>query len=726
LPTLTHDQLAALARSGVTNRGIEATLGRAMTADERAAVDRARVVAQLQREVRRSKAPKSNAQRQAEHVARRSEIGPIPPPKDPARREACRLDMLRFGLTYCMLPAAGAILKRPPSEKMMDYIRALQDSYLDDRMVHPVFPRGKGKTAWLKIGELWAASYGHRRYLFLGAANQTNADAILNDVWECMEESEPYAEDFPEVAIPVRALEGRMQRCAVQTCDGKLTKIKRGKDRICFPRIKGSPSSGVLFISRGRESGVRGLVKGSQRPDHVAIDDPQTRKTAKSETGCDDIAAWITGDVLGLAGHDRSISACLTTTPIYAGDVSDTFGDPDLHPEWTTIRVPMVLKWPERSDLWDEYLERRRRDELMGLVNFPNATDFYRQNRAEMDRGAVVLDDKDGDPKTELSAVQHVYNLLFKHGKDSFASEFQLSPPRGSAAFTLTAKMVASNLSLTPRFECPEGFHAAVAFVDCMSRDALRWVVVAVGSQRRSTVIAYGRYPEKGAVFEPNALVTEQNKLFAVALDNLINLLCGTVIKSAGGNVRLSGIGVDRGWKPRIVEWVCSRSKHSAILYPALGYAWSKYAPERPDGKARANVLGVGDHCYLAKGKGFRYLGQHADYWREYAQRSFLAPALTAGASAIYGADMSEHHSFASEIVAETLADKGVGQNGTEFWRWVKRPGTSNHYLDCFSGALMLASWLRLFDATQTLAKRPGAGNRPKRKPRLKLIRKGV
>jgi hypothetical protein len=466
-------------------------------------------------------------------------------------------------------------------------------------------------------------------------------------------------------------------------------------------------------------------VKGSQRPDHVAIDDPQTRKTAKSETGCDDIAAWITGDVLGLAGHDRAMSACLTTTPIYAGDVSDTFGDPDLHPEWTTIRVPMVLQWPERSDLWDEYLERRRRDELMGLVNFPNATEFYRQHRAEMDRGAVVLDDKDGDPKTELSAIQHAYNLLFKHGRDAFEAEFQLSPPRGSAAFALTAKMVASNLSLTPRFECPEGFHGAVAFIDCMSRDALRWVVVAVGSQRRAVVIGYGRYPETGAVFEPNALVTEQNKLFAVALDNLINLLCGTVIKSAGRNVRLSGIGIDRGWKPRIVEWVCARSKHSAILYPCLGYAWSKYAPERQDGKARANVIGVGDHCYLAQGKGFRYLGQHADYWREYAQRSFLAPALTAGASAIYGTDMSEHHSFAVEIVAETLADKGVGQNGTEFWRWVKRPGAQNHYLDCFSGSLMLASWLRLFDATQTLAQRQ-AGRRPKRKPRLKLIRKGV
>jgi hypothetical protein len=287
--------------------------------------------------------------------------------------------------------------------------------------------------------------------------------------------------------------------------------------------------------------------------------------------------------------------------------------------------------------------------------------------------------------------------------------------------------MVASNLSLAPRFALPDGFHSAVAFIDCMSRDALRWVVLGLGTQRRSSVLAYGRYPESGALFESDALIPEQNKAFAVALDNLVNLLNATPIKAPGGVIRLSGIGIDRGWKPRIVEWVCSRSRHASILYPCLGYNYAKYAPERRDGKARAGVTGVGDHCYLAQGKGFRYLGQHTDYWREYTQRAFLAPALTAGACAIYGTDAMEHHAFAGEIVAELLADKGVGQNGTEFWRWNKRPAAKNHYLDCLSGTQMLASWLRLSDSSQTLAARPApvkAANR--RRPRLKLVRRGA
>lgn len=665
---------------------------------------------------------KSNADRQAEFVAKRSELGKIPAPKDPARRESCRLHLLRFGLTYCLGKVAGFILKKKPSPMMNEYITALQSSYLENTLVHAVLPRGKGKTAWLKVGNIWAASYGHKKFMFLGAANQPNADAILDDIWDFLEECDPYGDDFPEIAIPVRSLEGRMQRCPVQTVDGVRTKIKRAKDRIYFPRIEGSPSSGAIFASRGWESGVRGLVKGSVRPDHIGIDDPQTRKSAKSSDVTSDIVKWVQGDVLGLAGHDSSIGGCMTTTPIYAGDVSEQYKDADLHPEWTTIIFPLVIEWPARMDLWDAYLEQRRRDEIKRVVNFKNATALYRAHREDMDKGAVLLDDSDRDSKTELSALQHAFNLLFKVKREAFDAEYQLTPHRSEAAFQIDAKTVSANISLTKRMVLPAGFHAAVAFVDCMSKDALRWIVLGVGPSRKACVIGYGRYPESGALFPPNAPTPLQNKSFSVALGNLITLIGDMQIKSDNGIIKVSGIAPDRGWKPRIVEWVCTRSKHKNILYPALGFNAQKYAPDRIDGKMRQNVVGVGDHCYLATGKGFRYLGQNVDFWKEYTQRSFLAPALTAGSTAIYGTDPLEHYDFACEIVAEKLADRGIGQNGSEWWKWVMRPGAKNHYLDCTSGALMLASWLRLYDAGQTTAS--GVNKKRKtRRSRVKLVR---
>lgn len=675
----------------------------------------------VQREQEKERGPLSNADRQAAFVAKRSELGEIPAPANPARREECRLDLLKFGLTYALGKGLGFLLKHEPSELMLDYVRAVQAAHLNGEMVHPRFPRGKGKTSWLKIGCIWAASYGHSRFMVLGAANQDNANSILDDIWEFLEECEPYGEDFPEIAIPVRALEGRMQRCNVQMVGGKRTKIKKSKDRIIFPTVEGSDASGVVLISRGRDSGVRGIVRGSQRPDFLGIDDPQTRKSAKSTSETSNILSWIQGDIFGLVGHDKMPGAVLTTTPICAGDVSEQCADRDLHPEWTTISIPLVIQWPERMDLWNTYLDRCRRDKLSNQPTFPSATKFYRANRADMDRGAIVLDPQDG-AEHELSALQHAFNLLFRVGQESFDAEYQLKPKRPDSAYALTPKEVSGNISLTDRLVMPNDFHAAVAFIDCMSRDALRWVIMAVSSQRRACVVAYGRYPESGMLFPPNSPVPVQNKTLGARLMELVDSLAVLPLPGNGTISHVSAIGIDRGWKPRIVEWVCTRSKHTGILYPSLGYAWSKYAPERQNGKRKDNVLGIGDHCFLAKGKGFRYIGHHADYWREYAQRSFLVPALTAGSTAIYGSDPLAHYDFACEICAEQLVDKGVGENQTEFWRWAKKPGAQNHGLDEVTGALALASYLRLYDTGQLLA--GTSKKKPKRRSRVRLVRR--
>jgi hypothetical protein len=249
-------------------------------------------------------------------------------------------------------------------------------------------------------------------------------------------------------------------------------------------------------------------------------------------------------------------------------------------------------------------------------------------------------------------------------------------------------------------------------------------MILGIGSQRRGCIIAYGRYPEKGMLFPPNSPVPAQNKAFATALMQLTDQLAETVIAGRESASHVMAIGIDRGWKPRVVEWVCLRSKHKALLYPSLGFNWSKYAPERQDGKARSNVVAVADHCYLAQGKGFRYIGHHSDYWREYAQRSFLVPALTPGATAIYGTDPLAHYDLAIEIVAEYLAGKGVDDGGKEFWRWTSKPGSKNHGLDQVTGALALASYLRLYDATQVLAGGRNKNRKSKIAPRVRIVRR--
>ena len=84
MPTLTHDQLAALARTGALNREIEAALGRAMTPDERAVVDRARVLWRLSREAKRHKAKAGSSDRHTIITAERSKVDRVAC-ADPAR-----------------------------------------------------------------------------------------------------------------------------------------------------------------------------------------------------------------------------------------------------------------------------------------------------------------------------------------------------------------------------------------------------------------------------------------------------------------------------------------------------------------------------------------------------------------------------------------------------------------------------------------------------------------
>ena len=71
---LTPEQLATLARNGVLNNEIEATIGRAMTADELATVRKARLVAKLQRRSYKDRPKISDTDKHTTATAERSKV----------------------------------------------------------------------------------------------------------------------------------------------------------------------------------------------------------------------------------------------------------------------------------------------------------------------------------------------------------------------------------------------------------------------------------------------------------------------------------------------------------------------------------------------------------------------------------------------------------------------------------------------------------------------------
>ena len=653
------------------------------------------------------KRAKSAAERMEDMSNRNAEIGAdLHAVKDPARKEACRLDLVRFVMEYCIGDFDGALFDHEPSAGIIEYLRELERSILGTASggtVLVVMPRGIGKTTCAQAAAIWAAAYGHRKFIVMIAANADNAEDIMKDVWGFLEGDGPFFDDFPEIAVPIKKLEGKIQRCASQTINGKRTEMKCVGDEIVFPTVEGSPASGVTFIARGIHGAIRGLKRGKQRPDYLLIDDPQTRETAHSEAQTSMLEKKIDGDLIGLAGHKRKIAGVMSSTPIEAYDLCDRYMDASAHPSWRRVTYPLVKQWPKATELWDEYLELRRIDTLTDSKAFEGSRQFYKENRAAMDEGADVLDPLAFDEELEDSAIQHAYNALFEMGKASFMAEYQLEPEKPDSALELTAKNVAAAISNTPRMELPEGFHAATAYIDCMNKAGLRWMILGIGSNRRAVILGYGRYPENAPIYPPKATKTQMESAFTARLSELVRQIADKPIKVQGGYTRVGVIGVDGNWQTKLVNRVHKVSPARGLMTVVRGTATEKFVPAKPDGEWKAGVASVGDNCYEFLDKfARRCIRSHSNYWKEYAQRSFLQPPLLSGSVCFAGDSPTEHYDCAVEIVSQQLAFRGVDKNGKEFWRWkIRSVGAADHYLDCLAQCLMLASFKRYFNAKQ-------------------------
>jgi hypothetical protein len=166
----------------------------------------------------------------------------------------------------------------------------------------------------------------------------------------------------------------------------------------------------------------------------------------------------------------------MNATVIRRGDLVEQMLDPKKFPAWQGERIKMVRKWADAHEtLWlGEYAKLRNelRPAHPGDQEraHKRATAFYKKNRKKMDAGCEVTWEHCFDPDTELSAIQHAYNLLIDDGEEVFASECQNEPldeDAGTrAAAMLTADADRQKLNGLPRGVVPARGDALVAFID--------------------------------------------------------------------------------------------------------------------------------------------------------------------------------------------------------------------------------------------------------------------
>ena len=310
------------------------------------------------------------------------DIGELPAVRDPKRRKRCERDLLRYLLTYFK-----ESFPLDFSTDQLDFITAIQEAVLSGGSRAQAMPRGSGKTTIILAACCWAIAYGHRRFVVLVGSEQDAADELCDDVRVIWETNDKLFDDFPEVAGPIRALEGVVNRAKAQTCNGRQTFMRWSGAKLTFPSIwvpandvrarRGAepnehgmvPTAASAAIIRGRGllarlRGLKGTTPTGEtiRPDLVLVEDFQTDASAKSETQCATRERTIAGAVLGLAGPGKRIAAFATCTVIRLGDAADRILNHKLYPKWRGRRCKLVNAWPTgevATKHWAKYHEIR-------------------------------------------------------------------------------------------------------------------------------------------------------------------------------------------------------------------------------------------------------------------------------------------------------------------------------------------------------------------------------
>lgn len=189
------------------------------------------------------------APKQAAEASTAGELGELPEPADPARREAAIRDFPTFLRTY--FPAAfDTPFEADQREALALVQKAIHDGGLHSRGMF----RGRGSTSYLTRAALYAVLTGRHKLAVMYAGTRDRAEMMLETIAAELQGNDLLTFDFPEVCLPFRALGESRKRCYAQTYRGEKTEIFIAGDRLRFPVIPGSPASGAAIYARGIQS----------------------------------------------------------------------------------------------------------------------------------------------------------------------------------------------------------------------------------------------------------------------------------------------------------------------------------------------------------------------------------------------------------------------------------------------------------------------------------------
>ncbi len=235
------------------------------------------------------------------------------------------------------------------------------------QLVNLSAPRGEAKsTLGTQLGTIWLVVTGRKKFIPIVMDSLGQAATMLEAVKVELDSNPRLAMDFP-----LACGAGRVWNAGVI-----LTK------------------NDAKIQAFGSGTRMRGLRHGPHRPDFVWLDDIENDENVRSKEQRDKVEKWVKKVVLPLGPPDGSLDVFYLNTILHYDSAANRFHS---NPQWRTRKkFKAVIRWPDRMDLWQKW------EELFINQEVPDEADpddeereteadaFYRENKADMERGAIV------------------------------------------------------------------------------------------------------------------------------------------------------------------------------------------------------------------------------------------------------------------------------------------------------------------------------------------------
>lgn len=608
--------------------------------------------------------------------------------KHPRRVQQCRRDLVRFCRAY--LPH---VFSRPFSQAHISALETIQNAILTHSVWPALFlPRGFGKSAMMQAAALWALIYGHCKFVYVLGASLGRAEDLMRGVVIELASNNELADDFPQVCVPIREIQGSRQRALNQNIKGELTRIEISQERAILPWVKSSsgkplPFAGSIIRAAGLGAAIRGarhtMADGTViRPDLVLIDDPQTDESARSAQQVFKLTSLLQQSISGLAAPGSNLTVILAATVIAPDDLAERIISRQVSMQFSPVRFSFVSKLPPEN-LLEQY--RTVRAEAIASGNLEVANEWWKEHQQELENDIECLwpDYKRGGDVSAIQSVVHVYlddpvafacevqndpELLRKHLRDRYAEEVQ------------TQHLL--NCIVPLDHGIPNLDHPFIhAHID-VHESLLYYCVMSVGRDS-AHILDYGTFPEQPGEFQHHEPRVSIKKVFGddqVAIAKALAALLEELRLRSYANRHIDAVSVDVAWGATalMLRQTLASARYVGWAFAANGIARRPTQTQISDWKVRPGEL---------HGPGYRFgkdqYGPKFTYDTNFF-KSQVAALIQAQKLTIFQGSLEQHKLLFTHFQSETPVITTF--NGRQYIEWLLKEQAQNHLWDCAVG----------------------------------------